>query len=124
MRYKVLKDGVEVRKVKGSLEFVQEVYPDHEYELIPPRPEPTHKTEFSPEELLNSFTSAESFASITSSNPAVKGQAELLGLRRNITISKDDAGYITSIEDLRSEGILDNDTADSYLLGIPLERLQ
>ena len=51
-------------------------------------------------------------------------QAELLGLRRNITISKDDAGYITSIEDLRSEGILDNDTADSYLLGIPVERLQ
>ena len=118
--YTIISSGQRIVADEG---FMRAKYAENEYELVV-EGSTTHKEEFTPEELLNSFTSSESFAALGSSNPAVKTQAELLGLRRNITISKDDAGYITSIEDLRSEGILDNDTADSYLLGIPVERLQ
>ena len=78
-----------------------------------------YKEYFSATELLESFTSEESFAALTSSNPAVVGQAQLLGMKRDKMISKDAAGYITAIEDLRTEGIFDNDMADAYLMGLP-----
>ena len=83
----------------------------------------THLTEFTPQQLLNSFTSTESFLSLKSANVDVKTQAELLAVKRDVKIAIGDAGYISAIEDLRSESILDSDTADSYLLGIPVERL-
>jgi hypothetical protein len=120
MAYKVLKDGVFVNRVKGSLEFVQEVYPDHEYELIPPRPEPTHKTEFSPKDLYDSFTTDEALLALMSSNPAVVAQAQLLTVNRGVTVSVNDAGYQSAIDLLETEGVLTADRAADYRNGVPI----
>ena len=120
MAYKVKKNGVLVNTVRGSLEFVQEVYPDHEYELIPPRPEPTHQEEFSPEELLNSFTTDEAFLAVGSSNADVVKQVNVLKLKRDIVINKDEAGYQSAINLLETEGVLTADRAADYRNGIPL----
>jgi len=121
MSYKVKKDGVLVNTVKGSLEFVQEVYPDHEYELIPPRPELTHKTEFSPKELYDSFTTDEALSALKSTNADVRAQAELLTVNRGITVSVNDTGYQSAIDLLETEGVLTADRAASYRQGVPLD---
>jgi hypothetical protein len=121
MSYKVKKNGILVNTIKGSLEFVQEVYPDHEYELIPPRPEPTHKTEFSPKELYDSFTTDEALLALMSSNPAVVAQAQLLTVNRGVTVSFNDAGYQSAIDLLETESVLTADRAAEYRQGIPLD---
>lgn len=120
MSYKVKKNGVLVNTVKGSLEFVQEVYPDHEYELIPPRPKPTHKEEFSPKELYDSFTTDEALLALMSSNPAVVAQAQLLTVNRGVTVSASDAGYQSAIDLLETEGVLTADRAADYRNGVPI----
>lgn len=120
MGYRVLKDGILVNTVVGSLKDIQEVYPDHEYELIPPRPKPTHKKEFSPEELLNSFTTDEAFLAVGSSNADVVKQVNVLKLKRDIIINKDGAGYQSAIDLLETEGVLTADRAADYRNGLPL----
>jgi hypothetical protein len=121
MSYKVSKDGVVVNPaVSGTLEAIQNAYPDHEYELIPPRPEPTHKEEFSPEELLNSFTTDEAFLAVGSLNSDVIKQFNVLKLKRDIIINKDDAGYQSAINLLEAEGVLTADRAADYRNGIPI----
>jgi len=121
MAYKVLKDGVLVNTVAGSLEFVQRAYPDHDYELIPPAPKPTHQTEFSPKELYDSFTTDEALLALMSSNPAVVAQAQLLTVNRSVTVSASDAGYQSAIDLLETEGVLSADRAAEYRQGIPLD---
>ena len=120
MAYKVLKDGVLVNTVEANLDFLQTAYPDHEYELIPPKPEPTHKEEFSPKELLNSFTTDEAFLAVGSSNADVIKQVNVLKLKRDIIINKDDAGYQSAINLLETESVLTADRAADYRNGLPL----
>ena len=120
MSYKVSKDGALVNTVAGSLEFVQQVYPGHEYELIPPRPAPTHKTEFSPKELYDSFTTDEALLALMSSNPSVVAQAQLLTVNRGVEVSASDAGYQSAIDLLETEGVLTADRAADYRNGIPI----
>ena len=121
MAYKVIKDGQLVNTVEADLEFLQTAYPDHEYELIPPAPKPTHKTEFSPKELYDSFTTDEALLALMSSNPAVVAQAQLLTVNRGVTVSFDDAGYQSAIDLLETEGVLTADRAADYRQGIPLD---
>ena len=120
-RYKILEDGVEVARILADEQFMSEHY--SEYELIP-EPVVTHKKTFSAEELHNSFTADEAIAALASTNPLVRAQAELLGMKRNKVMSYNEQGYIDAIGTLRTASVLDSDTADSYLLGIPLDRLQ
>ena len=121
MSYKVSKDGVVINPaVSGTLEAIQNAYPDHEYELIPPRPEPTHKTEFSPKELYDSFTTDEALLALKSTNADVKAQAELLTVNRGVTVSASDAGYQSAIDLLETEGVLTADRAADYRNGVPI----
>jgi hypothetical protein len=121
MAYKVTKGGQLVNTVEADLDFLQTAYPDHEYELIPPAPKPTHKTEFSPKELYDSFTTDEALLALMSSNPAVVAQAQLLTVNRGVTVSFDDAGYQSAIDLLETEGVLTADRAADYRQGIPLD---
>jgi hypothetical protein len=121
MAYKVLKDGVLVNTVEANLDFLKTAYPDHEYELIPPAPRPAHKTEFSPKELYDSFTTDEALLALMSSNPAVVAQAQLLTVNRGVEVSASDAGYQSAINLLEAEGVLTADRAADYRQGIPLD---
>lgn len=121
MSYKVSKDGVLVNTVEASLDFLHAAYPDHEYELVQPAPKPTHKTEFSPKELYDSFTTDEALLALMSSNPAVVAQAQLLTVNRSVEVSASDAGYQSAIDLLEAEGVITADRAADYRNGIPLE---
>lgn len=120
MAYKVIKDGQLVNTVEADLEFLHVAYPDHEYELVPPKPKPTHKEEFSPKELYDSFTTDEALLALMSSNPAVVAQAQLLTVNRDVIVSASDAGYQSAIDLLETEGVLTADRAADYRQGIPL----
>ena len=121
MSYKVLKDGVLVNTVVGSLEFVQGVYPDHEYELIPPAPKPTHKTEFTPRELYNSFTPQEIILAKIHSDPSIVAQAALLAEGRDVIINSADADYQSTVDQFEAAGVITVERAAEYRQGIPLE---
>ena len=121
MAYKVIKNGQLVNTVNASLEFLQEVYPDHEYELVQPAPQPTHKAEFSPKELYDSFTTDEALLALKSTNADVRAQAQLLTVNRGVEVSADDAGYQSAIDLLETEGVLTADRAADYRQGIPLD---
>lgn len=118
-RYRIISED---NIIIADQEFVESAYPGN-YELVPDAPKPTHLKAFTTTQLNNSFTSAEAIASLASTNPVVKAQAELLAVQRDKTITFDDPGYISAITDLLNEGIFDSDTYDSYLHGIPVERL-
>ena len=120
--YKILENGVAVNRISASAEFMGKNYTPDQYELEPVAivPEPTHKTEFSPEELLNSFTTDEAFLAVGSSNADVVKQVNVLKLKRDIIINKDDAGYQSAINLLETEGVLTADRAADYRNGIPL----
>jgi len=83
-------------------------------------PEPTHKRQFSPKELYDSFTTDEALLALMSSNPAVVAQAQLLTVNRGVTVSASDAGYQSAIDLLETEGVLTADRAADYRNGIPL----
>lgn len=120
-KYRVISTG---NVIVANAKFMDAVHPA-DYELIP-EPEviaETHYKSFTTTQLNNSFTSAEAIASLASTNPIVKAQAELLAVQRDKTITFDDPGYISAITDLLNEGIFDSDTYDSYLQGVPLDRL-
>lgn len=121
MSYNVLKDGALVNTVAGSLEFVQAAYPDHEYELIPPKPKPTHQTEFSPKELYNSFTAEEIILAKVSSDPAIVAQAVLFSEGRDVVINATDASYQSTVDQFEAAGVITADRAVSYRQGLPLE---
>jgi hypothetical protein len=122
--YIIKESGVEVNRIVSSDAFMEANYPDAaDYELIPDPPTPTHLETFTTVQLHESFTSSEMISALTSTDGQVQAQAQLLSMKRDKIISKDDIGYQTAIGDLRTDGILDSDTAIDYLLGIPVSRL-
>ena len=121
MAYKVIKNGQLVNTVQADLEFLQEVYPDHEYELVQPAAQPTHKEEFSPKELYNSFTAEEVILAKVSSDPAIVAQAELLAEGRDVVINSEDASYQSTVDQFEAAGVITADRAASYRQGLPLE---
>jgi hypothetical protein len=98
-------------------------YPPDKYELVPEVVEPklTHKTSFSPRELLNSFTTDETFLAVGSSNADVVKQVNVLKLKRDVIINKDDTGYQSAIDLLETEGVLSIERAADYRNGIPID---
>jgi hypothetical protein len=82
--------------------------------------EPTHKTEFSPKELYDSFTSKEALLALRSSNSDVVTQAQLLSFNRGVIIQANDADYQSSINLLESDGVLSPERAAAYRSGIPI----
>lgn len=119
-RYRIISED---NVIVADSNFMEAVHPG-DYELVPGPAAPTHKEAFSPKELMDSFSTDEAMAALGSANADVKLQADLLVANRGITITSDDAGYQSAINLLRSDSVLDSDTADSYLLGIPLDRLK
>ncbi len=86
-------------------------------------PASSHKEEFSPAELLESFTSDEAISASMSNDAQIQGQMKVLGLRRAKAIHKDDPGYIGAIDLLLAKAVFTQATADDYRPGIPVERL-
>ena len=84
---------------------------------------PVHLENFTPAQLHESFTSDEAIAGLASTNPLVRAQAELLAMKRNKPMSKDDQGYQDAINLLESDGVLDASAATDYRLGIPVYRI-
>lgn len=118
--YKILETG---NCIAAGREFMESQYSPDQYELVPEvvEPQPTHQTEFSPKELYDSFTTDEALLALTSSNPAVVAQAQLLTVNRGVTVSVNDAGYQSAIDLLETEGVLTADRAADYRQGIPLD---
>jgi hypothetical protein len=118
--YKILETG---NHISASAEFMQINYPPDKYELVPEVVEPklTHKTSFSPRELLNSFTTDETFLAVGSSNADVVKQVNVLKLKRDVIINKDDTGYQSAIDLLETEGVLSIERAADYRNGIPID---
>jgi hypothetical protein len=115
--YEILNERGIVTAVVGSLteQEIQDNYPGQAY-----REKATHKTEFSPKELYDSFTTDEALLALMSSNPAVVAQAQLLTVNRGVTVSASDAGYQSAIDLLETEGVLTADRAADYRNGIPI----
>jgi hypothetical protein len=84
----------------------------------------THLEDFTPAQLHESFTSDEAIAGLASTNVLVRAQAELLAMKRNKPMNKDDQGYQDAINLLESDGVLDASAATDYRSGIPVSRLQ
>jgi hypothetical protein len=84
----------------------------------------THLEDFTPAQLHESFTSDEAIAGLASTNVLVRAQAELLAMKRNKPMNKDDQGYQDAINLLESDGVLDASAATDYRSGIPVLRLQ
>ena len=117
--YKILETG---NCISASQEFMESQYSFDQYELVPEivYPEPTHKRQFSPKELYDSFTTDEALLALKSTNADVKAQAQLLTVNRSVTVSASDAGYQSAIDLLETEGVLTADRAADYRNGIPL----
>jgi hypothetical protein len=118
--YKILETG---NHISASAEFMQINYPPDKYELVPEVVEPklTHKTSLTPRELLNSFTTDETFLAVGSSNADVVKQVNVLKLKRDVIINKDDTGYQSAIDLLETEGVLSIERAADYRNGIPID---
>jgi hypothetical protein len=118
--YKILETG---NRISASAEFMESQYSPDQYELVPEvvEPKPTHKTSFSPRELLNSFTTDETFLAVGSSNADVVKQVNVLKLKRDVIINKDDTGYQSAIDLLETEGVLSIERAADYRNGIPID---
>jgi len=116
--YEILNSRGVVTDIVGGLteQEIQDKYPGRVY-----REKATHKTEFSPKELYDSFTTDEALLALMSSNPAVVAQAQLLTVNRGITVSVNDTGYQSAIDLLETEGVLSADRAAEYRQGIPLD---
>ena len=89
----------------------------------PVRSVATHLEDFTPAQLHESFTSDEAIAGLASTNVLVRAQAELLAMKRNKPMNKDDQGYQDAINLLESDGVLDASAATDYRLGIPVYRI-
>ena len=116
--YEILNEKGRVAII-ASAETEQEIkdnYPGRAY-----RKKATHKTEFSPKELYDSFTTDEALLALMSGNPAVVAQAQLLTVNRGVEVSASDAGYQSAIDLLETEGVLTADRAADYRQGIPLD---
>lgn len=123
MRIHLKKSGEIKNTVNATLEFARQHYPQSdgwELEVVPEAPAATHKTEFSPKELYDSFTTDEALLALMSSNPAVVAQAQLLTVNRGVKVSASDAGYQSAIDLLETEGVLTADRAADYRNGIPI----
>lgn len=124
--YIVKENGVEVNRIEASAGFMEVAYPDSaDYELVPEPVAvlPTHLENFTTEQMHESFTSDEAIAGLASTNPLVRAQAELLSMKRNKPMNKDDQGYQDAINLLESDGVLDASAATDYRLGIPVYRI-
>lgn len=109
--------------IVASLKFMQANYPDDFEEIPEIRRVETHRTDFKPEDLLNSFSTAEAFraAEISETSAAIRHQMQVLSYKRDIDINYKDEEYIAAINTLESEGVLTPDRAASYRLGLPLK---
>lgn len=115
-------NGNEINRINANRDFVELHYINYE-EVVEEVLVQTHKETFLPEELHESFTSVEAIKALSSSNPLVRAQAELLAMKRNKPIHKDDEGYINTINLLEFSGVLTPENADDYRLGLPIYRL-
>jgi hypothetical protein len=115
--YEILNEKGRVAVIVDSLteQEIQDNYPGKAY-----RKKATHKTEFSPKDLYDSFTTDEALLALMSSSPAVVAQAQLLTVNRGVTISASEAGYQSAIDLLETEGVLTADRAADYRNGIPI----
>ena len=116
--YEILNEKGRVAII-ASAETEQEIkdnYPGKAY-----RKKATHKTEFSPKDLYDSFTTDEALLALKSTNADVRAQTELLTVNRGVTVSVSDAGYQSAIDLLETEGVLTADRATSYRQGVPLD---
>lgn len=116
-KIKVISTG---NTIVASEEFAEAQYPG-DWELAPAPPAPTHKTSFSPKELLDAFTTAETFAAVESNHPLIQWQLKVLSLKRSVTINASDEGYQSAIALLHSEGVLTEERRDELLNGIPIK---
>ena len=124
MRIHLKKSGEIKNTINATLEFARQHYPQSdgwELEVVPEAPAATHKTEFSPKELYDSFTTDEALLALKSANADVRVQAELLTVNRGVTVFASDAGYQSAIDLLETEGVLTADRAAEYRQGIPLD---
>lgn len=96
--------------------------PDYPGEWPIPLP-PAYLEEFTPAQLLESFTSSEIMLAGLSADPVVEAQMGLLSLRRDKTIRSDDVAYTSTIDLLVSEGILTADVGEEYKRGVPASRI-
>ena len=83
-------------------------------------PIPTHRTEFSAEDLLLEFTRTEFDLIDSSNNPNVKKLVRGLTMRQRARISITDPEYIPDIELLLSESLISQTRHDELLQGIPI----
>lgn len=120
--YKILVDGEVVNRVNADPSFMTAKYADADYELetVEEISTPTHKAVFGPKELYDSFTTDEALLALSSSNPAVTTQVQLLSMDRAVRINANDVGYQSAIALLESDGVLSAERAADYAKGIPL----
>lgn len=88
--------------------------------IVPPVDEIlTHKTEFSPAELLNAFTTEEAFLAAGSTDPFIQRQMKVLSFKRSVTIQATDASYQNAINALEANGVLTAERAADLRPGLP-----
>jgi|DEB0MinimDraft_3_1074331.scaffolds.fasta_scaffold38515_1 hypothetical protein len=121
--YRLTKQGEPDREIIAGEQFVIDNFPDWSYELVPPKPKPTHKTEFSPKELYNSFTAEEIILAKVSSDPSIAAQAQLLAEGRDVVINSTDASYQSTVDQFEASGVITADRAVEYRQGLPLENV-
>lgn len=109
----------------ASQEWIDENYTPDEYIIDPsPAPDlsppPSHKTEFSPKELYNSFTPQEIILAKIHSDPTIVAEAALLSEGRDKVINSADADYQSTVDKFEAAGVITADRATDYRQGIPL----
>lgn len=118
MKYKIISTG---EPVVADETFMEQHHPG-DFELIAPEAAAsTVKQAFTPSELLDAFTTAETFAAVESNNPLIQWQLKVLSLKRSVTINASDEGYQSAIALLHSEGVLTDNRRDELLNGIPIK---
>ena len=81
---------------------------------------PTHRIEFSAEDLLLAFTRAEFDVIDSSNNPNVKKLVRSLTMRQRAQISVTDSEYIPEIGLLLSESLISQERHDELIQGLPI----
>lgn len=114
--YKVDQPNLYMDRIHATAEHMAATYTNYEYL----GPDPTHRTEFSPKELYDSFTSEEVILAKVSSDPAIVAQAELLAEGRDVVIKSTDASYQSTVDQFEAAGVITADRAAEYRQGLPL----
>tara|TARA_S200002703_G_C3733192_1_gene225374 strand:+ start:442 stop:810 length:369 start_codon:yes stop_codon:yes gene_type:complete len=118
-KYKIISTG---KPIVADLAFVEEHYPGDFEEIVSNDPVKTHVKVFRAAEFRDSFTTAEKIAVLSSSNATLKVIWEILqSSTKLVDISSTE--YTTFVPLLEAEGVIDEALRDSYLQGIPVDRM-